>query len=417
MLSRFLQKSLDLGFIFWLCLIFAAGSVVFAFFGAEISGALMGSKPHQTHELLLTIGKTAHNIRPLVRVICPASQILTLVLAIGITVSGIRAIFRKRFDSVLIHLGCACVMFGWLMGQYAIRTTTLERPVTGSMAMLDGDRMDVLWTGPNYRVPMQRLFALVAMRDTLDHNATEWLARIDDDMHAFLQEGQDYTAKLPFSVYLEKFTVERYEDGPSSRLTIFEAGKKPRAEHVKTNSPVRVQGHQIHQMSWGEGYDNAGNPVVYTVLRVTRDPATPGERPTTGGFIAMIEGERADALTDATFTNYIASLPFTVRLDRFNVEAPVREYRSRITILEQGKEPRVEDVRVNHPVRVHGYHIYQMSWEPSVDIYGRPALYTVLQLIRDPGLPVVYTGFVILTIGIFWFMVRVFARSGGASWN
>jgi len=197
--------------------------------------------------------------------------IATLVLAIGITVSGIRAVFRKRFDSALIHLGCACVMAGWLMGQYAIRTTSKERPITGAMAMIDGDRMNTLWTG---------------------RTLTE------------------YAGKVPFTVCLEKFTVERYENG----------------------------------------------------------------------------------------------MP--------------REYRSHITILEQGKEPRVEHVRVNHPVYIHGYHIYQMSWGESTDHFGRPVTYTVLQFIRDPGLPVVYTGFVILVIGTLWFAARFFTRStGGTSWN
>jgi len=244
MLSRFLNKLLSLNLAFWLCLLLAAGSVALAFRGAEISGAFMGRVP---------------------------CLIATLVLAIGITVSGIRAIFRKRFDSALIHLGCACVMAGWLMGQYAIRTTCEERPITGAMAMIDGDKMNTLWTG---------------------RTLTE------------------YAGKVPFTVHLDKFTVERYPDGP------------------------------------------------------------------------------------------------------------VREYRSRITIIEQGKKPRVEDVRVNHPVYIHGYHIYQMSWGESYDNFGRPVTYTVLQFIRDPGVPVVYTGFVILVLGTFWFAARFFTRSArGASWN
>ena len=235
-MSRFLQKLLSLDVAMWLCLLFAGGSVALACFGAEKSGAFMGRLP-------CLVG--------------------TLVLAVGIAVSGIRAVTRKRFDSALIHIGCVCVMGGWLAGQYAIRTTSLERPVTGAMAMIDGDKMDTLYLG-----------------STLTERV----------------------GKLPFTVRLDKFTVERYDDGP------------------------------------------------------------------------------------------------------------IREYRSSITILEPGKAPRSEDVRVNHPVYIHGYHIYQMSWGESTDHFGRPVTYTVLQFIRDPGLPVVYSGFVILLLGTLWFAVRFFTH-------
>jgi len=149
---------------------------------------------------------------------------------------------------------------------------------------------------------------------------------------------------------------------------------------------------------------------------------TSEERPITGAM-AMIDGDKMNTLwTGRTLTEYAGKVPFTVRLEKFTVEryenGMPREYRSHITILETGKEPRVEHVRVNHPVYSHGYHIYQMSWGESTDNFGRPVTYTVLQFIRDPGLPIVYTGFVILVIGTFWLAVRFFTRSaGGAAWN
>ena len=236
-MSRFLQKLLNLDLALWLCLLLAGGSVVFAFFGPTRSGAFMGLMP------------------------CWG---VTLVLAVGIAMVGVLTIFRKRYGSALIHIGCVCVMAGWLVGQHAVRTTSEARPVTGAMAMIDGDRMNTLWGG-------------------------------------------------------------------------------------------------------------------------------------------------------SVLTNEIGKLPFTVRLDKFTVEyypqGPVREYRSRITILEPGKEPYVKNVRVNHPAYVHGYHIYQMSWGEATDHYGRPVTYTVLQFIRDPGLPVVYAGFVILMLGTLWFAIRFFTRS------
>jgi len=79
-----------------------------------------------------------------------------------------------------------------------------------------------------------------------------------------------------------------------------------------------------------------------------------------------------------------------------------------VTITEPGKPPYVANVRVNHPAFVQGYHIYQLSWGQSADRLGRPVVYTVLQFIRDPGLPLVYAGFVALFAGVLLFAVRVF---------
>jgi len=228
----------------WVCWLSALGAVALAFAGAERAGAFMA---------------------------LPAMQAATLLLACAVGFCGARAATRRRFDSALLHLGCACVMAGWLAGRYAVRTATPDNPATGSMAMIDGDVSDKLWEG------------------------------------AYLT---NYVGRIPFSVKLEKFIVERYERNADDR----DAGR----------------------------------------------------------------------------------------------EGPVREYRSRVTVSEPGASPYVANVRVNHPVRVRDYHIYQMSWGQSQDLYGRPVTYTVLQFIRDPGLPAVYAGFCMLLGGILLFAVRVF---------
>lgn len=123
---------------------------------------------------------------------------------------------------------------------------------------------------------------------------------------------------------------------------------------------------------------------------------------------------------------YVGQLPFSVRLERFFVEryernsddrhagrnAPVREYRSRVTITEPGQAPYVVNIRVNEPAFVRGYHIYQMSWGHSTDQLGRPVVYTVLQFIRDPGLKLVYAGFTLLLAGILFYAWRIFRIQG-----
>jgi cytochrome c biogenesis protein ResB len=173
--------------------------------------------------------------------------------------------------SALLHLGCACVICGWLMGQTAPYLAGKDKPLIGSMAMVDGDVMNALWEG-----------------STLTN----------------------YVGKVPFTVKLDKFIIDYYESNPVDQS----AGRMP----------------------------------------------------------------------------------------------PIKEYRSRVTISEPGREPYTKNIRVNHPVYVGGYHIYQMSWGQSQNWQRQPVTYTVLQFIRDPGLPVVYAGFGILFAGILLFSIRLF---------
>ncbi|HRR34618.1 MAG TPA: cytochrome c biogenesis protein ResB [Kiritimatiellia bacterium] len=232
----------------WLCWALALGAVALAFLGAERAGAWMEQPVMQVGVALLT-------------------------LLFGFV--GVRAVLRRRFDSALLHVGCACVMAGWLMGRYAVKHASPDRPCVGSMVMVDGEETDRLWEGP-----------------MLDR----------------------YVGRVPFSVRLERFFVERYERNSDDR----DAGR----------------------------------------------------------------------------------------------DAPVREYRSRVTITEPGRAPYVANVRVNEPVFVRGYHIYQMSWGHSTDRLRRPVVYTVLQVIRDPGLKLVYAGFTLLFAGILLFAWRIFRLPG-----
>ena len=237
---RALNTALSLGVAGTLCGVMAAGSVALAFLGPERSGALMSRPP------------------------CLA---FTAVLACALAVSGARAVRRRRIDSALLHMGCACVLAGWLAGRVAVRTSSPERPASGYMALVDGFVSNEL------------------------------------------SDERQVVGKLPFSVRLMKFTIERYEAGDADRAE----GRMP----------------------------------------------------------------------------------------------PVKEYRSLVLISEPGQKPYARKIRVNHPAYVCGYHIYQSSFRETVDGNNHPMLVTILQFIRDPGLPVVYAGFVVLFAGVLLFAVRL----------
>lgn len=93
----------------------------------------------------------------------------------------------------------------------------------------------------------------------------------------------------------------------------------------------------------------------------------------------------------------IAELDFSVELKDFAIEQEPLRYVSRVAI--RGRDGLcIADtaVEVNKPLTVSGWKIYQVGYDQSPDHAPR---YTVLELVRDPWLPAVYTGILMMLAG------------------
>ncbi|MFJ1377010.1 MULTISPECIES: cytochrome c biogenesis protein ResB [Capnocytophaga] len=93
--------------------------------------------------------------------------------------------------------------------------------------------------------------------------------------------------------------------------------------------------------------------------------------------------------------------PRTIQLDAAHtlVMAPAeaRKFQSEVSIYQKDTEKvRNEKIEVNHPIKVDGWKVYQVSYDERM---GRWSELSVVELILDPWLPVVYTGIFILMAG------------------
>jgi len=85
------------------------------------------------------------------------------------------------------------------------------------------------------------------------------------------------------------------------------------------------------------------------------------------GNMAVVEGgqEHRISFLKGTKTEYL-DMPFTVRCNDFNIEffptGQPKEFRSNLTIIEDGKEVLTSDIIVNKPLEYKGVHIYQASF-------------------------------------------------------
>ena len=76
---------------------------------------------------------------------------------------------------------------------------------------------------------------------------------------------------------------------------------------------------------------------------------------------------------------------------------PIKDYKSRLAVLDEGTETVEKVIEVNDPLHYGGYHFYQNSYGNQ---HGQQ--YTVLFVKSDAGLWYVYAGFALLCAGVFW---------------
>ena len=74
---------------------------------------------------------------------------------------------------------------------------------------------------------------------------------------------------------------------------------------------------------------------------------------------------------------------------------PIKSFKSTLEIVEGDTVVKSKTIEVNDPVSYKGYTLYQSGYNPN------DLSYTSLQVVKDPGIPVVYAGFSLMIVGLF----------------
>ncbi|MFH1577929.1 MAG: cytochrome c biogenesis protein ResB, partial [Candidatus Omnitrophota bacterium] len=72
----------------------------------------------------------------------------------------------------------------------------------------------------------------------------------------------------------------------------------------------------------------------------------------------------------------------------------IKDFKSRLRVIEDEEVILTKTIEVNHPLKFRGYTFYQSSYDPE------QLNWTGLQVVKDPGVALVYLGFILLNIGI-----------------
>jgi hypothetical protein len=84
-----------------------------------------------------------------------------------------------------------------------------------------------------------------------------------------------------------------------------------------------------------------------------------------------------------------------------------KRYVSEVTIFTEDGKSIPATIEVNKPIKVNGWKIYQLSYDESMGKWSRTSTF---ELVRDPWLPVVYTGIIMMLLGAVYLFA--FAKIG-----
>jgi cytochrome c biogenesis protein ResB len=132
------------------------------------------------------------------------------------------------------------------------------------------------------------------------------------------------------------------------------------------------------------------------------------------GFIWLKEGTEIETYI-SNQNKKTVKLPFKIQLNNFQIKYDeninnknsmqqglnISNYLSEVLITYKDGRNEKYNIKVNSPLKIKGYYIYQASYDPET------LKYSGLKIVKDPGLYVVYTGFGFLTSGIiFYFFIN-----------
>jgi cytochrome c biogenesis protein ResB len=215
---------------------------------------------------------------------------------------------------------------------------------------------------------------------------------------------------LPFALHLADFQIETYADKeqpgeqPISRLLVEWADRK-QTEQLQTTVGVE-------QTFAGEFKIKVLRYVAdFTVDMQTREVTSRSAQPNNPALLVEVVGPNYKNTrwlfakfpdfgahgTDGAPQSPLRMIYQTAATANANPEVagPIKSFKSTVNVIEGEQVVQTKQVEVNSPFRYKGYTFYQSGYNP------RDLSWTSLQVVRDPGVPVVYAGFAMMIPGLF----------------
>jgi hypothetical protein len=255
---------------------------------------------------------------------------------------------------LLIHLGCVLILAGSMWGSNA-----------GHKLQKQLFRID--------KIPRGRMVIFEG------HSTS--LVQLEDDMPI------DAFGRLPFSIKLKNFRIEYYKPG----YLHIEARQGQRWK-----LPVEIG----VEFSLGPNFGTVKILRAFENFKITidGDKRTAFDDPRPGYNPALeVEIKQPDgAITTQYAFEWLRGHFHEGDKFLLSYHRAIRDYISELQVIKNKDVVAEKSIEVNHPLHFGGYHFHQHKYD------AHAGQYTLLMVVSDSGLNVVYTGFVMLCVGVFW---------------
>ena len=207
-----------------------------------------------------------------------------------------------------------------------------------------------------------------------------------------ISEDERVLTELPFRMYLKDFRIDYYRGEPYLRIDVLGGEKWGMPARVGQQLTLEKHKRKIKIIRVFENFKimiEGGERIVTDVPDLGRNPAVEIEITEPNG-IKQVRYIFENFPQESVATG---GLKFTYRSQPTK---NIRDYFSDLIVFKAGKQVTRKMLEVNHPLHYGGYHFYQHSYD------SQKGQYTVLTVVSDSGLSLVYSGYLMLSLGVLW---------------
>jgi hypothetical protein len=213
--------------------------------------------------------------------------------------------------------------------------------------------------------------------------------------------------ELPLTIKLLNFAIEEFRP----KVAIIDN---------KSGEIVAENGHQLFQLLDRDAFDLSHYHLEVDTFFALSEPVDQKYLETTTTGSAPSAKVKVTNLKDKSLTSgWICSGSFNLnpealRLDENHslilLTAEPKKFSSEVSIITVDGKSKTTVIEVNRPFKIDGWTIYQIGYNNEM---GRWSDMSVLQLVRDPWLPVVYTGIFLMMAGAIFLFIFGNPKNGG----
>jgi hypothetical protein len=312
---------------------------------------------------------------------------LTLYWILFVVLLCLGFVFIKRLlkspSLLLIHLGCIMILFGAMWGSEG--GLQLQKKIFNNNKLHSGNLIIHEGLSGNRVIRKNAYLSFVLENDKLK------FYEYKNNISSFVKDDDKRLFALPFDIKLKDFRIEYYKQ---PRLLVRDVdGRQILLEDLKVGAKYELG--NSAQLIVKELFSNLKLKEIKGRMQAF-DDLNSGTNPAIKTRIVNNDGTEEELIA---FANHAGQMGNSKKYAiQYFLSGMVKDYFSDVQIIDNGKVVKEKSIQVNDPLYYGGYHFYQQSYDQKGEKY------TILSVFSDSGLYLVYTGYILLMIGIIWLM-------------